>query len=121
MVDGQPTEVLKTYEAFALLSTAPMSRPPLDLRKNRVPVGEAVVSFGYGYGWMQVLQRHIASWKAGDIIMDGALVPGMSGGPVVDLKGRVVGLNQGTDQNGGLSTACGTDEMRAFLKSVPVR
>ena len=76
-----------------------------------------MVSFGYGYGWMQVMQRHIASLKDGDIFMDAPVAPGMSGGPIVDLQGRVVGLNQATDPNHTLTQACGVEEIRAFLKT----
>lgn len=117
-VEHVPSTIVAVSPVFALLSIPLMERPPLDLRKDRIPVGESVVSFGYGYGWMQVVQRHIASWKDGDIFLDAPVAPGMSGGPIVDLAGKVVGLNQAVDPNRTLTQACGVDEMRDFLKSV---
>lgn len=115
-INNEPTKILNTSEMLALLSAPEMTRPPLDLRKDRIPVGESVVSFGYGYGWLQVMQRHIASWFEGDILLDAPVSPGMSGGPVVDLDGRVVGINQSIDPNRTLTNACGVDEIRAFLQ-----
>jgi len=49
-----------------------------------------------------------------DILLDGPIANGMSGGPVVDEKGKVVGINQVSDgTSGGI---CSAREIREFLK-----
>ena len=36
------------------------------------------------------------TYRGGDMAVDGAVIPGMSGGPVIDEEGRVVGMNVAT-------------------------
>jgi S1-C subfamily serine protease len=113
-VDGEESQVLKQDEAFALLSITPMKKPPVQIRKGLPSVGEVTTSFGYGFGNMFVLWRHVARLENGHVLMDGPLLSGMSGGPTVDAEGKVVGVNQASSE--ALGVACGTDEIRDFLK-----
>ena len=73
------------------------------------------MSIGFDHGYLVVFNRRVATIVDEDIIVDGPLVPGMSGGPVVNLEGKVVGLNQSTSDAIGL--ACGTKEIKNFLES----
>lgn len=45
-----------------------------------------IVTWGIGAGW----------YRLGEFAVDGAIIPGMSGGPVIDESGRVVGMNVAT-------------------------
>lgn len=115
MVDGEVSKVVKTSGSLALVEVKPMNRPPLDIRKAKARVGEMVVSFGFGYGWKQVMPRFVSSLNNGDVFLDGTISPGMSGGPTVDYAGRVVGLNQATDPRFSLAQTCGAEEILEFL------
>lgn len=114
-VDGQESEVIRVNDMFALVRIEPMTKPPIEW--GILPqVGDQVITYGYGYGFMLVLKRNVARIDGGqDIVTDGPLVPGMSGGPVVDRNGRVVGINQASSEVIGV--ICGVNEMRAFLAS----
>lgn len=113
-VDGLDAVVLRTNDAFALLRMPPGIKPPLTIRPARLHIGEPVTAFGYGWGQMLALKRHVALlWPDGDFGLDGPLAHGMSGGPVVDEEGKVVGLNQ--QSNEVLGIACGPPELQAFL------
>lgn len=122
LVNGFPTEIIKTSETLALIKVNVMLGPPLDLRKDLPNKGEDVIGLGYGFGDYVVMVRHIGNPKPGfggkqDIVLDGPLAPGMSGGPVVDMDGKVVGLAQQNSPFYILSLLCGSDEIRDFLKS----
>lgn len=112
--DGQPSHLLKVNGVMALVSVEP-GKPVLDIRKTPITVGDRVLTFGFGFGDLFVLDRMVAGMKDGDIALDGQIVPGMSGGPVVDYEGKVVGINQSL-MGGALGIACGQEEIRDFLK-----
>jgi S1-C subfamily serine protease len=116
-VDGQPSTVVGQNDSFAMLTITPMTKPPLDIRKEKLNLGDDVLSIGYGYGELMVFMRQVAGFHAGDVALNGLLAPGMSGGPVVDMNGRVVGLNQ-ADYQMIIGVLCGQDEIRDFIKSV---
>lgn len=114
-VDGEPSEVVKSDEQFTLLTYPAMTKPPLNIRTDVPDLGEEAVSIGFGYGILTAMPRHIAARADGDIGLDGPLVKGMSGGPVLDKDNRVIGLNQSTSE--GMGVACGGEEIVRFLKS----
>lgn len=113
-IDGQESNMVKENQEFALVEVPVMSKPPLSIRKDKAKVGEEVVVLGYGWGKMMVLTRHVAAYVDGDIILDGPMAPGMSGGPIVDMDGKLVGITQGA--NSIVGVGCGTEEIIAFLK-----
>ena len=120
-IEDKPVKVIKSNDAFALLEVPAGKYPILWIRKDRPKVGEEVTSFGFPYGFpLMSFKRYVAAFcqcnfAAEDhLIMDGKIGKGMSGGPVVDINGKVVGLNQaGVD---AISIACTAEEIRDFLK-----
>lgn len=114
IVDGESSTIIKENQAFALVKVKEMSKPALDLRKDKPSLGEKVITFGYGYGLYTIFQRTVAAYYNGDLLLDGPLAHGMSGGPAVDEQGRVVGINQMSD--GVTASICGVGEIREFLK-----
>jgi len=116
-VDGVDSLVIEKGETLALLSIIPMSRPSLDIQKDNPSIGDQTQTFGFGWGTMKVLTRHVAGFtkEGSDIIIDGPLIPGMSGGPVIDAHGKVVGINMASNDIVGV--LCGAQEIREFLKS----
>jgi len=101
----------------ALLKVDPqgLSLTPLELGASHgIEVGEPVAAIGSPFGERQslsigvisALDRNIASltrFKIGDAIQtDAAINPGNSGGPLLDARGRVLGINaQIKTQSGG--------------------
>lgn len=90
-------------------------RPALRLRDTPYGQGLQVGALGYGNGWpgpmfrtgyvSLILQNAAAQrWQW----FDNNLVPGMSGGPIFDGNGRIIGVNQQTDQFSGLSVSLST-------------
>lgn len=127
LVDGIPSHVIKHDKRFALLDVPLGKYPVLRLRKGRPAVGDEVTTFGYAYGLpLMTLKRHVAAWCGCDyadtdhLMMDGEIGNGMSGGPVIDVNGELVGMNQAgmRDDNGSpitLSIACPAEELRDFM------
>lgn len=114
IVEDLPARTVRQDASFALIEVlGPLNKPSLPLRESEANVGEPVITFGYGYGSMKVLYRHVAERDGEDVIIDGPIVHGMSGGPLVDALGQVVGLNQATVPE--LGKACGVKEIKKFL------
>lgn len=116
--ESYESHVIEANEQFAIVRIAPMSKPPVELRKGLPELGEQIVSVGYGMGQFSALVRRVGMVKDLDILIDGELIHGMSGGPALDEQGRVVGMNQATLPHEGAGVLCGSDEIRAFMKTV---
>jgi S1-C subfamily serine protease len=115
-VDGQTAELIRKDEAFALLKIEPFSgKPALEISEGEVSIAQSVAASGWAYGEILVyIPRAVIGKDKGDFAMNGVIVPGMSGGPVVDASGLVVGINQASTD--ALGIACGAREIRDFLK-----
>lgn len=113
-LDGKPTRVLKHNDAFVLLSQEPAAKPPLPL--GRVPqAGDEVTAYGFGYGFKLQMKRWIAGFQDDKHpVIDGEIVAGMSGGPTINSRGEVVGLNQAYAP--GMGLICGPNEIKDFIK-----
>jgi S1-C subfamily serine protease len=129
LFDNLPATLIKFNDVYALLRIAPMSRMTVELNFERPDPFTDVVVVGYAYGWTDplIVPRRVvthaskadaanARWPffCDNFVMDGPVVGGMSGGPVFTPDGKVVGLIQMGDY--GLSTACGGDDLKKFLK-----
>lgn len=121
-VDGKIARVIKKNDALALLEVPVSKYPILEIRKTRLKIGEPVTTFGYAYGGPDALalRRNVAVYcecnfaDTDHLIMDNPIAKGMSGGPVIDETGRVVGLNQaGTNE---VSIACPGEELLKFIE-----
>jgi hypothetical protein len=78
-------------------------------------VGAALRAYGHAYGGpILELWRHLAGYADGQLILDGPVAPGMSGGPVLNEAGELVGINQAA--NPVLGMMCPIEEIREFLK-----
>lgn len=81
------------------------SHPALKYRRKPVQAGLPALALGFGYGEYDVISKiaHIANpafeGPDGDVwlMFDSGYVHGMSGGPVLDMDGRVMGTVQRTD------------------------
>lgn len=110
--DGQPTKVIfkDIKNDLLVLEVDDLDRPALRIAKDDPRIGEEVASLGYGYALDRPMFRvtHVSDNKAhlGEIggpwiLTDTTFVPGMSGGPVVDINGNVVMMVQrGSDTVG---------------------
>lgn len=113
---GTVMRIVKSSETLALIEAAePSNVQPLKLAK-RVEVGDKLYSFGYAYGEAFVgYQRNAAGKLKGDLLLDGPLSPGMSGGPTVNELGEVIGVNQATSENNEYSIICLVPEITELM------
>lgn len=105
--------------ALLLLKT---TKPALSFRDTPVMESEGLIGIGYGDGWTIpiaikeiVLVPNYAPFRGASsgIIGKAGFVGGMSGGPVIDASGSVVGIIQrGLD---GLDYGVGVTMIKAFL------
>ncbi len=121
--DGVDANILKV-DAFYDLAwlNVVTNRRPLVLSESPVLEDSFVSAFGYAWGWERITMLtcrvvHVdfsptPAMPVG-IFTQGGYIPGMSGGPVVNADGEVVGLIQQT--NDGIGYGVGAQLIRAFL------
>lgn len=120
-VDGVRATLLKVSADLVLLSVPDLDKPSIAFRKEHATMGEVTYAFGFGYGRPTVLMRPII-WLVTyhnnndqeELVVDGPFINGMSGGPVVDADGNMLGVVQ--KSNPALGFASGPDIIKAFLR-----
>lgn len=112
-----PVKVMKQGESLTLLKAPIVLGPALKIRKTPVHSGEEGIGIGYGLGFLNVFTRFVTAplYNGTDLILDGLFINGMSGGPVIDRDGLVIGLIQ-SGYMGTLAITCGQDEIRTFIQ-----
>src|SRR5512147_2213101 len=119
---------------LALLSIDASGLTPLSPAPVSPRVGEMVFAFGHPWGQRNTVTRGIVSAlvsaqnRRGDTLpivrSDAPLAPGNSGGPLVNAKGEVVGINAmiiGGDQSVSIAASVATDFVRKALGNGAVR
>ena len=107
--------------------------PFIQIERRPVKVGQVVVAVGSPFDFQSTVTTGIVSAKGRrglergeiqDFIQtDAAVNPGNSGGPLLDLNGRVIGINtaiysQGADQNSGVSFAIPADMALSVVEAL---
>lgn len=124
--DGIKATVLKVSKGYdlALLDVA-TDKAPLKFRDSSVERFEMLNGIGYAWGWtvQSVLAERAflvdtAPYEDGapGLIVQFGYIGGMSGGPVIDNEGKVVGIVQ--QSNGQVGYGVATNLIRAFLVGV---
>jgi|GEM_PF-5285533 len=93
-----------------------------DITQDPLIRGETVVSVGNMYGQEGTVTAGVLSntginthMRVNLILTDASINTGNSGGPLVDLQGRPIGISNRTFNNTTMSTAIPMDEVRKFL------
>jgi serine protease Do len=105
---------------------APTALPVIPLGDSeRLAVGELVLALGHPFGLEQTVSLGIVSRKGAplqaaapgfDFIQtDAAVNPGNSGGPLVDMRGQVVGVNTMAARNGSIGFAIPINLIKGLL------
>lgn len=117
-----PARILEddaTHDLALLEVVGTVSAPPLELAdSDDVEVGQAVLAFGSPFGLDGTLTEGIVSARrdrsdvgGGEarrlIQTDAPINPGNSGGPLVDARGRVIGVNTAIVSESGSSAGIG--------------
>lgn len=110
-LDGKALQVVFSSDDLDLaIVRSDVKRPALQYRTDRLEIGNEVASLGYGAGFATpMLRTAVVSLFLRDdkgaewILLDNALISGMSGGPIVDRSGRVIGVNDKSNQYSGMS------------------
>lgn len=123
-VDGvPPVELLATSAFYDLaLLRVETTKPILPIRPTAIRRFERVIGLGYGYGWTRLtttfhrvmLVNHLIDPELPPgLVVQAGYIGGMSGGPVIDAKGYLVGMVQRS--NAQIGYGVGLDILRAFL------
>lgn len=76
---------------IAVVHVPGLSLPPVKFA-NKVTLGEQLASFGYGIGSMKVGDNRVSELMNGQIIIWNGAISGMSGGPVMNMRGELVSI-----------------------------
>lgn len=114
-VEGLVSRVVDRTDSLALLDVPVTDRIPFVVAKTLPKPGDPLTSYGYAFGGpLMQLARNVAGYMDGHLIVDNPIAGGMSGGPVLNSNGEVVGINQAANDIFGI--ACTLKEIRDFLK-----
>ncbi len=121
--------ILKNKNDLALLKISP--KEDLELVKfansDNVKVGQRVLTIGCPFGFKDTLTTGIISridYERNKIQTDAAINPGCSGGPLLNLKGEVIGINQSiynpdnNRSNIGIGFALPSNYVLSFISKV---
>lgn len=128
--DGRPTVVGTAAVAASGADVAIVDPPPLGLHGIALAgrdarAGAAVTVAGYAGRALVIRRAHVVDvvdglsrgQPSGHVLrLDVAAQPGMSGGPVVDAGGRLVGLVYGNETPGDHAVAIPVSTLRAVLQ-----
>lgn len=96
---AQVIAILRSKNDLALIKIEP--KEELQLAKfgnsNDIKVGQRVLTIGCPFGFKDTLTTGIVSridYERNKIQTDAAINPGCSGGPLLNLKGEIIGINQ---------------------------
>lgn len=128
--DGVPVKVIRVDKTTDLaLVEVKTDRAPLLFRGDSLCTGELtrfeeLNAIGYAWGWTKLTVLKVRAFlldvspydgAAPGILTQGGFIGGMSGGPVVDVSGCVVGMVQ--QSNGSVGYGVGLPIISAFLRS----
>ena len=119
LVDNSPARLVARDQKkdLMVLFVKGLDKPAIWLAKEDPRVGDEMASYGYGYALSKPLFRvtHASAIDTDEaprmVITDTDFVPGQSGGPVVDLDGRLVMIVQAGDGH-GLGIGIGAEAIR---------
>jgi S1-C subfamily serine protease len=119
-VNGSQAEIVKVSDSLAVVRGETPLGPSVKIRKRPLKRGEEVVGLGFGLSIYMSSVGHVAVplYKDGSVWLDRLLNQGMSGGPVVDMNGEVIGISQLADSLNDLAVLCGQDEMSEFIREL---
>lgn len=120
LVDQRPVRIVKNdpKRDLALLETPEDVKVGgvIDIRKSETHPGETVIAIGYAWDEpIFTLIRTVGRVTDSEIFTDGSFIPGMSGGPVIDTDGKLVGVIW-KGYRGDIGGAVSAKVVRAFLK-----
>jgi S1-C subfamily serine protease len=125
-VPGRVLASLRSLDAAVLALPADLGPRPLPLRDTSdLRQGERVIALGHPWGMSHTVTSGIVS-HAGRLLQghrfiqtDASLNPGNSGGPLLDMAGRVVGVATWILSRGqGIGFAIPVNELASFLEDV---
>lgn len=91
--------------------------PGLKLNKIEAPLGSEVLGVGHAFGTEQLhfMSANVSSYVDGHQFLDNTVIPGMSGGPVVNTEGKVVGIVQAYMPQYGVSLHVMRDTLKKLV------
>lgn len=124
-LDGIPARVVKQDDAKDLaVVLADDKRPVLTIRQRALEFLESAVGLGYGYSWAHPTVTYHKAVMFGftppnsgifpGTWYQGGFIGGMSGGPIVDESGQVVGVVQRSNDVTGYGVD--SETIMGFLK-----